>query len=366
MEENTARKKAPDGVFRTLREDLRQGDLGGSVRRDFTDLRDFMLDEERKKDLRSMGWLRRWFSTGWWLIKTAFLKLTPARRLILVAGIILAFLSRSGPASGDNTGLVGMLCVLFVLMLELKDKLVARDELQAGHAVQEALLPQRSPHVPGWEIWIFTRSANDVGGDLIDFITISERHYAAVLGDVAGKGLRAALLMAKLQATVRAVIAEFLSPGELGRQLNDIFCRDSLRSIFASLVYIELRPGADTVRLLNAGHLPPAVVRKGAVEVMPKGGAALGLIPGSTFPEQSVKLGEGDFVCVYSDGLTEAQNPAGQFYGDRAVLELLEQIAGLPLEQIGERLLAEVDRFIGEAKRHDDLSLLLVRRTGRS
>jgi phosphoserine phosphatase RsbU/P len=366
MEENTTHKKVPDGIFRTLREDLRQGDLGGSVRRDFADLREVMLDEQRRKELSTMGWLRRWFSTGWWLIKTTFLKLTPARRLILLAGIILAFLSRSGPASGDNTGLVGMLCVLFVLMLELKDKLVARDELKAGHVVQEALLPQRSPRVPGWGLWIFTRSANDVGGDLIDFITISKRHFAAVLGDVAGKGLRAALLMAKLQATVRAVVSEFLSPSELGRMLNEIFCRDSLRSIFASLVYIELRPGSDAVRLLNAGHLPPAVVRKGAVEVMPKGGAALGLIPGSTFPEQSVELDEGDFVCVYSDGLTEAQNPAGEFFGDSRVLEFLGQSRRLSLEEIGEGLVAEVDKFIGEAKRHDDLSLLLVRRSAPS
>ncbi len=363
MEENTTRQRSPEGIFRTLRQDLRQGDLGGSVRRDFADLREVMLDEPRRKELSTMGPLRRWFATGWWLIKTTFLRLTPARRLILIAGIILALISRSGPASGDNTGLLGLLCVLFVLMLELKDKLVAKDELQAGHAVQEALLPERSPHIPNWDLWMYTRPANDVGGDLIDFITIQDGHHAVVLGDVAGKGLRAALLMAKLQATVRAIISDALSPGDLGCRLNDIFCRDSLRSIFASLVLVELREESDTVALLNAGHLPPAVVRQSALEVMPKGGAALGLIPGSVFSGQSVVLNPGDILCVYSDGLTEAQNSEGEFFGDGKVLEFLRRSRGLPLKQIGEDLVAAVDAFIGEAKRHDDLSLFLIRRS---
>jgi hypothetical protein len=363
MEQKTAPTKPPEGIFRTLGQDLREGDLGGSVRRDFADLREVMLDERRRKKLSSMGPLRRSFSTGWWLIKTTFLRLTPARRLILVAGIILSLASRSGATPGDNTGLLGLLCVLFVLMLELKDKIVAKDELRAGHAVQEALLPERSPHIPGWDLWMFTRPANDVGGDLLDFITIHEGYHALVLGDVAGKGLRAALLMAKLQATVRAIISDDLSPGDLGRRLNDIFCRDSLRSIFASLVLVGLRGESGTVSLLNAGHLPPVVVRESVVEVQPKGGAALGLIPGSGFSGQSVILNPGDILCVYSDGLTEAQNGEGEFFGDGRVLEFLRRSRELPLKQIGEDLVAAVDAFIGEAKRHDDLSLFLIQRS---
>src|SRR5512138_3275825 len=94
-----------------------------------------------------------------------------------------------------------------VLMLELKDKLLARSELEAGRTVQLALMPDRPPVVPGWDIWLYSRSANDVGGDLVDYLQIDPQRLGVMLGDVAGKGLPAALLMAKLQATLRALVS---------------------------------------------------------------------------------------------------------------------------------------------------------------
>jgi sigma-B regulation protein RsbU (phosphoserine phosphatase) len=258
--------------------------------------------------------------------------------------------------------LVGVACVLFVLMLELKDKLAARDELREGHAVQQALMPTGSPEVAGWDIWLFTRPANDVGGDLVDFVKVSEKHQSVVLADVAGKGLGAALLMAKLQASVRALVGDVSSLVELGRKLNGIFCRDSLRNIFASLVCVDLNPDSGDVTLLNAGHLPPVIVRGNAVETMPKGGMALGLIPTATFEEHVLHLDSGEYLCIYSDGITEAQDAHGNFYGEQRFITVLRSFAQEGAEQTGRRVLADVDAFVGDTRRFDDLSLAILRR----
>lgn len=355
-------------IFGTIRDDLNRGDFGRTVRRDFLELKEYMLAEDRQKRLKEMGRLKRWFVLTWWLLKSLFFKLTPARRIILVTGLFLLFLSRTTISFDQDAQLsfqtngVGILAILFVLMLELKDKLVAHDELSAGRVVQQTLMPERKPHVPGWHLWLFTRSANEVGGDLVDFMKIGEDRFGVAIGDVAGKGLSAALLMAKLQATLRALAADFTSLAALGTKLNHVFCRDSLRSIFASLVYVELKPNSGSVRLLNAGHILPVIIKPTKVEKLGKGGVALGIMPGAMFEEQSVELDHGTSLLIYSDGVTEAQNERGEFFGEQKLLDLLPKLMDLTNEQMGERLVTEVDMFVGDAKAHDDLSIVLVRR----
>jgi len=355
-------------VFRTLREDIGRSDFASSVQREFREAKDFMLDEQRKMRLGEMGLLKRWFYTGWWMLKSMFFKLTPARRILLTAGVVLILLSRSVGYTDDHVRVdmdinpLGVLCILFVLMLELKDKLLVREELEAGRTVQVALMPEKSPSVPGWQLWLFTRPANEVGGDLVDFIRVDDARCGVVVGDVAGKGLRAALLMAKLQATLRALVADYASLSQLVSKLNQIFCRDSLRNIFASMVYIELHPGSGLIHLVNAGHLPLIVVRGAKVERLPKGGAALGITSEAVFVQETLEIGPQDFLCAYSDGITEAQNSAGEFLGEQRFIDFLSRQAGRTMEEIGDGLVAEVDRFIGTAGARDDLSVALIRR----
>jgi sigma-B regulation protein RsbU (phosphoserine phosphatase) len=361
-----------------LLDDLRQGDIIGTVKRDFRDLKDFMLTEERHKRLKDMGRLKRWLFILWWLLKALILKLTPARRILVIIGLVLVFLTRSISYQGHNlqirseTAAAGATIILFVLMLELKDKLTAQKELEAGRTVQEALKPERSPRVPGWGLWLFTRSANEVGGDLVDFIRVDDNRFGVALGDVAGKGLRAALLMAKLQATLRALVGDVTSLAGLGTKLNQIFSRDTIPTIFASLVYFEVQsesnsaptPVADSglVRVLNAGHFPPLTLRGTRVEKMERGGAALGILHSTTFLEQQTILQNGDSLFVYSDGLTEARNEVGEYFGEGRLVDLLPRFANLPTQEFGERLLSEIDQFVGQAKRHDDLSIVILRR----
>jgi sigma-B regulation protein RsbU (phosphoserine phosphatase) len=352
---------------KTIMDDFRRGDIERTLRRDFTELKEFMLTEERQKRLRDMRQVKRWLFMAWWFFEGLFLKLTPARRILMLLAILFLVSNVSVRSNGNGANfegfhIIGALILLFIIMLELKDKLLAHEELEAGHAVQDALMPERTPQVSGWSLWLFTRSANEVGGDLVDFIQITPGRMGITLGDIAGKGLRAALLTAKLQSTIRALVPDVLSLSELGAKLNFIFCRDSLPNLFASVVYAELQPDSGSVRLVNSGHLPPVILRGGRLEKTEKGGIALGLSPQATFNEQRVELGKGEIMFVYSDGLTEARNLEGAFFGEQRVLDLLPQLAPYSAQQIGDRVLEEVDRFVADARAYDDISIAILKR----
>jgi sigma-B regulation protein RsbU (phosphoserine phosphatase) len=249
-------------------------------------------------------------------------------------------------------------------MLELKDKLLAHDELEAGRAVQTALMPDRSPDVPGWTVWLYTRTANEVGGDLVDFQKIDDRRYRISLADVAGKGLSAALVTAKLQATIRAFSSEPIALAGLVGRVNRIFFRDKVRSTFASFVYVEVDSDTADIRLVNAGHLPPLLLRKGTIEEFPKGDPAIGVIPDTVFTLQERTVESGDVLLVYSDGLSEAKNRTGDFFGGQRVAEMLSSLGNFDATLLGERLLETVDLFVGDAPMYDDLSLIILKRTG--
>ena len=361
------RKPPPPGVGRTIVEDLRRGEIRKTVRRDLRDIYEFYLDEEARQRLSGMSRVKRWFSLLLWLVKSLILNLSPVRRLLLLLCVVFVLIKTiTFKADAANIGVdltfLGFVILLIVLMLELKDKLLARNELETGRAVQIALLPREHPRMPGWDIWMFTRPANEVGGDLVDHLAVGDGQVGLVLGDVAGKGLGAALLMAKLQATVRALATEAYSMAELGRRLNAIFCRDQVGDRYATLVYLAVTPDSGALRILNAGHPPPVALRERGLEELPPVAPALGMLPGTKFTEQAAHLEPGDILLVYSDGVTEAQNPAGEFFGDERLHGLLAGLRPLSAAEAGDRLRQEVERFVGEGQLGDDLSLILLKR----
>ena len=258
----------------------------------------------------------------------------------------------------------GFVLVLVVLMLELKDKLLARDELEVGRAVQLALLPDRNPSVPGWDIWLYTRPANDVGGDLVDYLWITRQRLGMALGDVSGKGLGAALLMAKLQATIRALATDFPSLEELGRRLNAIFCRDQVPGRFATMVYLELGDASGAVRILNAGHPPPVLAGKGGIRVLDPVAPPLGILGDASYTEQGLVMDPGDLLVIFSDGVTEAANAAGDMFGEDRVNELVSGVSDLAAGVAGKRIVSRVEMFVGDERLGDDLSLIVIKRTG--
>lgn len=346
--------------FKSFRHEIFAEDVKQPISRSFRDLRDFYLNEERRARLNEMGVVKRWLYSSFWLFKAMLLKLPPVRRVVLVIGIF--FLLRApGSGGSSDSALIGGVLLLLVLMFELKDKLLARSELQEGHAVQKALLPPRQPSLPGWDIWMYYQAANEVGGDLLDFQIINGKRCGIALGDVADKGLKAALLMAKLQATVRAFAADYDSLAALMTKVNQISCRDGLPRSFASLFYLELQQNSGAVRYVNAGHMPAYLIGSAGVRELAKGELALGLSPGAQYSEHAVNLQRGDVLFIYSDGLTEARNESGTFYGEERLRTLLQDVSAQPAFEIGERIINDVQRFVGAAARTDDLTVTILR-----
>jgi sigma-B regulation protein RsbU (phosphoserine phosphatase) len=339
-----------------------------TVRRDFKDAKEFYLEEEHLQRLDGMGRFKRWFFTIIWLFKSLYLKLTPVRRILLVVSLFLILINVSGTIGetnvrfDSNLKIIGGIILLFILMLELKDKLLARDELIAGRAVQEALLPETKPDIPGWDVWLYSRPANDVGGDLIDIINLGSRSFGLALGDISGKGLPAALLMAKLQSTLRALVSEFDSIAALGKKINEIFFRDTVSKSFASLIYLQIKSGSESVKMLNAGHIPPVIKSKNGIQVTEKGDRALGISPRSGYSVKKILLKKNELLAIYSDGVIEAQNEAGEFFGTERLFHLLSRPEFENTGKLGESIVQAVEDFVGDSPRFDDLSLVLIRK----
>lgn len=364
-QDKTHSTKEP-GFRETIRSDFRQGDFRKSVRQDWREVREFFLSDEQKERLVRMSMFKKVFVVPFWLFKAMYLHLTPARRLLLLLGVILLLFIRATVSGGDvststNWHVVGGFIILFILLLELKDKIMARDELEAGRAVQDALMPEENPTFPHWDIWIHTCPANDVGGDLVDYISVGEDRLGLSLGDVAGKGLGAALFMAKLQATMRALAPQRSSVADLARQVNLIFERDGIPNRFASLLYLEITSDSGEVQFVNAGHMPPLLLRGDQLTELERGSAALGILSDPAYRTQTHTLAPGDILCVYSDGLTEARNERGEFFGDERFRKLLSRLGNLDAAHIGSHLIERIQRFAGDARPHDDISLLLLR-----
>ena len=371
MSANNSSKNNEPRIGRTFRDDIHQVKIKDDLKGEYKDLKEYFLTDERKEKLKTMGRFKKFFIIPWWLLKSLYFKLTPFRRILLVIGIILILLSGNNRIGSDDvsidlvsTAMIAGLIFLFILALELKDKLHAKTELEEGRAVQIALMPEAIPEVAGWDIWLYTKPANDVGGDLLDFLKLSEDKICISVGDVAGKGLSAALLMAKLQSTIRAIVPDYNSLMELGEKINRIFCRDSLPRLFASLIYLELNTQTGKIKILNAGHLAPILIHNNNMEKLKIKSPALGIIPDAIYNEKTIILQPQETLIIYSDGLTEARNEMGNFYGEKRLEQLLSEVSNLSSEKLGKKMLSEISNFIGKAKTHDDLTIAIIKRVG--
>lgn len=342
-----------NNFFKSLFSDIKNLKFS-ELRVDLKDIYNYYIDNETRHRLSKMGWLKRWMTGTFLVLKNIFNKLSAWRRLLLILSVILLYTEETTAA---------FLILFLILMLELKDKLLAHDELQAGKVVQMALMPEQNPNIPGWDIYLFTRSANDVGGDLVDFLKISDRRYYVSIGDVAGKGLGAALFTAKLQATLRALAPNCQSLSQLGSDLNKIFLRDSIPNRFVSLIYMEIDPNHHQINLLNAGHLPPILIQDSKHSEMEKQNPALGLMKEVKFKKQSIKMNKGDLLLIYSDGLTEALNEEGQFYEKKNLVAKLKTGHNLSSKELGKSIITAIDQFTKNVRQHDDLSFICIKCT---
>jgi sigma-B regulation protein RsbU (phosphoserine phosphatase) len=241
-----------------------------------------------------------------------------------------------------------------------------QDEIRLASEIQTGLLPKAPPVVPGYEIAGASFPAEVVGGDYFDFITGTDRDPVAVcLGDVSGKGLSAALLMANLQATIRGQALLRLSPARCLKHANALLARSTDPEKFATFFYGLLDPHEHVLTFSNAGHDPPLLVsRRTGLSRLETGGLVLGFLDQAEYEEDTVAIAPGDLLVAYSDGVTEATDGRDEPFGSERLLKVLEDSRDRPVEDVIGNIVAAVGRHTGDAPQSDDITIVAVKREG--
>ena len=188
-------------------------------------------------------------------------------------------------------------------------------ELRAARVIQQQLLPKEMPSLPGWRIAAYYRPAREVGGDFYDFLELPEGQIAIVTGDVSGKGIPAALVMATTHTILRGDAPGLLSPGEVLERANDRLYPDIPANMFVTCLYAVLDPKTGRLRYANAGHNLPYLATTEGVTELRATGMPLGAMPGMTYEENEAHLAPDESVLLHSDGLVEAHDPSGEMFG---------------------------------------------------
>jgi phosphoserine phosphatase RsbU/P len=384
----SAADRARDWIH-TYTRDLSREDLHQLFTDDTKDAYDFFargLDEEQ---LAALPWWKR-AALRFRQVFVAFtLKLPAARRavyfvalLIALIGVIKLFrgiapvylplgtpffqLAVLMPVWADGTFalLVSLILVNLLMLLEVAERLSLKGELEIAREIQLALLP-RGTYVSGdVEISGVTRPANTVGGDFYDVLPQQDGLIVLTLGDVAGKGSPAALLMALLLAAFRTLVEERMSPAALVSRLNVQICRHSPASRFITLVYAVYEPDTGRLNYVNAGQNPPLIRRSnGRFEKLAGTGIALGLFDHSTYEAAETTLDPGDMIVLYSDGITEAEDPAGQPLEESGLELVVERCAGSSASTVTTEVLAAVQTHANRTRFADDLTILVLKRS---
>jgi phosphoserine phosphatase RsbU/P len=368
----------------TYTKDLKAEDLQRLFTRDARDAYQFFARHIDFSQAAHLPWHKRALTNARLFFLAFTMKLSPARRVVyavsllftLIGVINLMRLRVAAAGIGHVTVLfpglsipsgLGTLLLAFGLMnllvlLEVADRLSLKNDLEIAREIQQAMLPSGVYSAPGVETIGISRPANTVGGDFYDILPLGDGRLVVAVGDVSGKGSPAALLMALLLAILRTLVDERLEPADLMTRLNVQICRHAPGSRFITLFYGVYQPATGDLTYVNAGHMPPVIIRAtGAGERLTDGGIALGMFDGSTYAAGHAMLAPGDLLAVYSDGITEAESPAGRPFDDVGLETALKANRRGSLSAIGTAVVAAVERHTDDTKFADDLTILLLR-----
>jgi serine phosphatase RsbU (regulator of sigma subunit) len=247
--------------------------------------------------------------------------------------------------------------------IEEAERAMAKEMEQAGQ-IQRGLLPETAPVVKGLDLAGKTVAARTCGGDYFDFLTFPDGRVAAMVGDVAGKGMPAALMMSSLQARVQVVFEEADDLARKIARLNKIICANCPDNRFITFFMTVMDPATGELVYANAGHNPPVLVRTaGGFDLLNEGGGViLGILPMASYKESRVAMQPGDVLILYSDGVTEAVNPAGEDFGEDRIADLVRAMRDQPATEICDALHAAVTAFTEGAPPADDITVVVARR----
>jgi serine phosphatase RsbU (regulator of sigma subunit) len=257
-------------------------------------------------------------------------------------------------------------------------------ELAAARQIQESFLPEALPHLDGWQVAVTLAPAREVSGDFYDMIPLPNGRWGLLVADVADKGLGAALYMALCRTLMRTYAAEFvMQPEMVLSAVNARILSETHSAMFVTMFYAVLDPLTSTLTYCNAGHTPPAVfrVRRGletavGAQSLGRTGMALGVVRDAAWEQDRVQMTTGDLLVIYSDGVTEAHNRENALMGNERALRAVQaratewaaavgpMIEELTAQDILDALVAEVREFVGGAPQSDDITVMVLMRTG--
>ncbi|MBA2602377.1 MAG: PP2C family protein-serine/threonine phosphatase [Acidobacteria bacterium] len=316
------------------------------------------------------------------------LKLPPARRALYLGALVIALfgvirlfrgfalvdvpfgtpffhISMLVPAWADGTFalLVSVLLVNLLVLLEVADRLSLKGELEVAREIQLAMLPAGTYRAFDIEICGVTRPANTVGGDFYDVLPLPDGRVILALGDVAGKGSPAALLMALLLAVLRTLVDERLEPKPLIERLNAQIVRHSPSSRFITFFYAVYTPATGSLAYVNAGQNPPLIRRRdGRYERLTATGVALGMFDRATYDTLETRIEPGEMLIMYSDGITETEDPAGGPLEEPGLQEVIERHLRDTPAELSAHIISEVEAFAQAPRFADDLTILILKR----
>ena len=364
--------------FEAYTRDLTSADLQRLFTRDTREVYNYFARGIDRDALRSLPWHRRIAEHARLLFLAFTLRLSPARRAIY--GIALAaaaigllklflgvrFAGVPVPVWRDGTLwlVLGLVLMNLLVLLEVFDRLSLKNELDIARDIQLAMLPRGVYRAPGVEAFGTTRPANTVGGDFYEILPLEDGRLVIALGDVAGKGSPAALLMALLLAMLRTLLDEGLRGSALIERLNVQISKHAPRSRFITLFFAVYDPRIGTLAYVNAGQTPPLLRRRnGAFERLSEGGMALGMFEGARYASAAVTLEPDEMLVLYSDGITEAENVRNEPFDDSGLERMVDVYADSSAPDVAAAIFSAVGAHAGDVRFIDDLTVLVLRRT---
>jgi len=249
------------------------------------------------------------------------------------------------------------------LFKEAIEKQKLEDELMIAREIQKGLLPSVLPDIPGFQVSAANISSKQVGGDYYDVLALADGRFIIAIGDVSGKGSPAALLMANLQATIRALVPLGASLGELTGRVNDLMCENTGGNKFVTFFWGAIDPGARTLTYVNAGHNYPYLVHAdGTFDRLDRGGMILGILKTTApYEEASIAFREGDALVLFTDGVSEAMSVRAEEYGEERLERVLRQTTASPAEYILDAIHRDVLLHAAGAQQSDDITMMVVK-----
>jgi len=309
--------------------------------------------------------------TGW---KTKALLASPLLDGGECVGVIefLNPIGRSAFTSGDETmveyfaGLVAAALVRIRAHKAALERAAVQRDLDLARELQGGLLPKVFPtreEAPGIELFARLEPAKEVSGDLYDFFTIEPGKMCFVVGDVSGKGIAAGIFMAVTRTLIRATAVSGRSPLEIMNRVNAQLAKENQASLFVTMILGIVDTATGRMVYGQGGHNPPILVpAQGKPAYEPAGGMPLGVFEDAKFGERELQLKPGETLLVYTDGVTEAMNQAKDLFGEDRLEKAVTGVADLSPEKIAERVIEQVEGFVLEAERSDDITLLAIQR----